>query len=153
MKRGKTCPQCGVPINVNQHGDSRVLACPSVLTCGWSSTQQIGSNGLWLSAGDMARDRGMERSAANAGEEWKQMAQECVRQMALQQQHICADQLRDYMEASNIPDPPKLSSYGHILPTAAKAGILEDTGRSRKSERKQSNSRRLIVWRSLLFRA
>lgn len=153
MSRRMTCPKCGSELGVvlgdHQH-DRRVLACTATLVCGWSEAQAMGADGLWRTAGGVAKEKGRGAAARNAGDIWRGQALEAAHDLALAHSHVTAADLRQHMEGLGIAEPPSPGAYGHVLPTAARRGWLEDTGRVVKSPWPGSNARKITVWRSLL---
>ena len=152
MRRTMTCPKCGDALGVEHHSpNQRVLICPATLTCGWAQTQLLADDGLWRSAADVAKEKGRGAAARNAGAVWREQALEAAHDLALAHGHLTAADLRRHMEGLGIGEPPSPGAYGHVLPTAARRGWLEDTGRVMKSPWPGANARKVTVWRSLVY--
>lgn len=72
------------------------------------------------------RDKGMERAADHAGDEWKKLAAEAFRQYARTHAEFRTEQVRD--ANPDIPEPPDKRAWGSIAVAAAKAGLVRSGG-------------------------
>ena len=65
-----------------------------------------------------------------------------------------ADDVHRLLAMRGLTEPEQPNVYGAAFrKSAAHLGLIEDTGRAVKSARPEAHSRRIPVWRSLIYRA
>lgn len=100
-----------------------------------------------LTIGEALRDVGTAQVAGHHPE-WMARALEQLRDLAQTFPHLTADDLRSRM-AHLQDEPGHHNAYGSVFLNAARAGWLEATDATCRSERPDAHARRLQVWRSL----
>lgn len=95
-----------------------------------------------------ARDEAIDRVEAGS-DEWQQEAVAALRQLATRLPELTTDDLWRVLER---PDDLEPRAMGAAMRSAVRAGIVERTDRTRKSERVACHRRDVRVWRSLICR-
>ena len=100
-----------------------------------------------MEIGEALKEQGIDQVLTHSGE-WKGRALAQLRHMAGIFPTITADDLRTRMHHLG-DEPHHHNAYGGVFHAAAKAGLIEATDMTVKSERADAHARRLVVWRSL----
>lgn len=103
-----------------------------------------------MSAGLALRDQGIEQ-VADSNAEWLERAVEGIRELAVCQPFLAADDLRYLMEDWGIPEPTHHNAYGAAWSMARRRGLIEMSDRTRQSTRSQAHAHRHPVWKSLVW--
>lgn len=91
----------------------------------------------------------MAQATASAGAEFMIKSLEMLREIAMRQEFLTADDLRRAYADAGLPYYTPAS--GSALLNGARRGYYHDTGRSIKTEVPTSHNRGLAIWESLIF--
>lgn len=94
------------------------------------------------------RERDMAAVATNAGDVWIAEAVEAVRETATHRAEFTTDDVLD--DHPGLPEPHDGRAWGPVMVRAKADGIVAPTDRMAPSNRRSSNGRRKMAWRSLL---
>jgi len=98
-----------------------------------------------------ARDEAVGRVDAGANEAWKQRAFDIVQELAQTRAEFTTDDV--WAVLANYPEKThELRAMGAVISRAARAGLIFNTGRVRKSERAVCHQNPKAVWASLKVR-
>ena len=86
--------------------------------------------------------------ARSADDEWKEVARDCLHQLAETMDELTADDLVELLETMDVKTH-NLAALGPVFLNAKKKGWIENTGR-RVRTRIPRRHRELTVWKSLL---
>ena len=94
---------------------------------------------------EQKRDEGMERAYRGAGS-WPLLAFIALNEVAKKREFFTTDDVQRI-----FPDePPEPRAWGPVMKRAAQKGLIEKTGRVRKSAKVSCHRREKAVWRSLV---
>lgn len=79
---------------------------------------------------------------------WSERATELLRKYAPTVTDFITEDFRSYAEENGLEKPDEPRAYGGIMRNAAKAGIIETTGKFRCMNNPKSHSCPKIVWKS-----
>ena len=100
---------------------------------------------------EKARDLGLNRAAANAGQAWSDEAYRCL-QIYIRRFSGClvmAEVIREFADCElGLENPPDPRAWGHILLRAARAGLLQRNGYAPSSSASRHKGP-ATVWRIL----
>lgn len=96
-----------------------------------------------------ATEEGIERGTANANEDWKEMALECVRVVATKQQTFTVNEVREMVEKSPIKTH-SLLALGGVMRKANNLGWIEGT--DERAPSLVTHGSLVQVWRSRLYK-
>lgn len=95
---------------------------------------------------------GQKRAAENAGDEFREGMAQVVEHIARRQRFLTMDDVRAEAAARGL-EPHHFNAWGHVLPSAARRGIVrrrEDLPRV-KSIRPEAHRNPNLQWESLVF--
>jgi len=98
-----------------------------------------------FSQGQRAKDDGIAQVLKHAGDSWRDDAVTLIRER-LAGMEVLAEEFRVLCEANGIK-PHHCNAWGGLTSALVKAGVIEDTGRVKKSRAPRSHARRQPVWR------
>jgi hypothetical protein len=96
------------------------------------------------------RDLALARVEAHADAEWKDVALECIRQVALRLSEFTSDDIADELSKHPSAWTHTTRALGPQMIRAARLGYCRGTDRMRKSRREELHRQRLQVWESRL---
>ena len=91
-------------------------------------------------------DEGMIAAIEHAGDTWRDQAETAVRTVARMRLTFTSDEVWDFMQSHNYPEPPNRSALGAVFKALGKAGVIRVTGEWRNSARPETHTRPLRVW-------
>lgn len=97
-----------------------------------------------------ARDRGIALLETHQGAQVDRVLG-LIGILARGQHEITSDDVHALMVARGVSEPTHPNAWGAAFRKAATQGLIEDTGRAVKSARPEAHSRRIPVWRSLIY--
>lgn len=95
-----------------------------------------------------ARDEAIQRVDDHAAPEWKALAHKTLREVAAATAEFTTDDL--IRAGLNKPREPR--ALGAIMRWGVSHGLIEATGRVRRSEQVTNHSRPMAVWRSRVYK-
>tara|TARA_R100000808_G_scaffold1155_1_gene5430 strand:+ start:3616 stop:3963 length:348 start_codon:yes stop_codon:yes gene_type:complete len=98
---------------------------------------------------DEARDTGIKQAEQNAGSEWAKIALDALVRTALEKQEFIVEEVW-----KNIPNDfttHENRAIGAVITRGKKEGIIEPTGRYKKSSIRQHHSTPRQIWRSKIY--
>jgi hypothetical protein len=97
-------------------------------------------------------EEGMQVSFNFANQDWKEAANSALRHTAQVMPVFTVDDIHRALEKrSPAVTTPSASALGQIMRSAAKEGLIQQTGDFRCSSRPSRHSAALRVWKSLIF--
>lgn len=99
-----------------------------------------------LAAAQTARDQAIEQVAGGVSDWWKRQAADAIARCAAKYpEGFTTDEV--WAELRGVPGPTEPRAIGAPMLAAAKAGVIVDTGRVRKSGSVICHARKKVVWR------
>lgn len=80
--------------------------------------------------------------------EWFRWGLEVVRRVAETQRRLTSDDLR----RAGLNDAPHPNCWGSLMKAAVQAGLVRGTAETVRSSRPEAKGRRVLVWRSRIYR-
>ena len=102
-----------------------------------------------MNEAQQARDEAVARVDANANKEWKVRAYEVVQYLASAEDEFTTDDVWAMLDSS-AENTHERRAMGGVITRAARAGLIENTGRVKKSTRVVCHQNPKAVWRSLI---
>ncbi len=100
-------------------------------------------------ADDLKRD-GLDAVLHNAGEDWRRAVLAVLTSIALEQEELTIEDVRAACAARGVAEPHSPNAWGAIV-THFPRDIVEGTERFVRSKGDQARSRRIQVYRSLVY--
>lgn len=94
----------------------------------------------------MDKEAAIAKAWEGAPEEWRHLAVEAIREVALNHAELTSDDVW----ATGLPSPPEPRAMGPALRVAAKEGYIKPLPRYRESGRRVCHNRPVRVWESLI---
>lgn len=96
-----------------------------------------------------ARDQGA--SLALEAEAHKYELESAISWAARSLREFTSDEVHAWLDHQGITELAHPNAMGAALLVAARAGVIENTGRVRKSQRTGAHRRAVAIWRSMIF--
>lgn len=100
-------------------------------------------------ADDLKRD-GLDAVLHNAGDDWRRAVLAVLTSLALEQAELTIEDVRDACAARGVPEPHSPNAWGAVV-THFPRDVVEATERFVRSKAEAARSRRVQVWRSLVY--
>ena len=99
--------------------------------------------------GQRLAEEGMTAAIEHAGTTWQDMADTAVRTVARMRITFTADEVWDFMDSHNYPQPPNRAALGAVFKALSRANVIRVTGEWRNSARPETHTRPLRVWQAI----
>lgn len=110
------------------------------------------SDDLQQQSAEQLRDEGIERAYRAALEEWKEEAREAIREIARVRALFTTDAVWTLLDQWHVEPVREPRAIAGVLRAAVADGEIESTGELRNSVLPRGHRRRVMVYRSLLWR-
>ena len=104
---------------------------------------------LDLDLSQSRRDRGLKRAAEHAGDPWMTEAVEDFARFVSARGEATLEAWRYDWLARGKPSPASHKAYGAVAMSAAKRGLVVNTGRYVKAQSPKTHAHRVPVWASI----
>lgn len=93
------------------------------------------------------RDEGIQRATDNAAKQWKQQAWAALLRVVARGGEFTTDALWEELRVAEVPQPDNPKAIAGVVLRAARAGLIEKTGRMEPSGHRQNHARDKAIWR------